>query len=898
MTKNEVIGKITSYKIPTDRLNEIDSRLHTYITGVFDNPKQHNKYEILAVFRFLDFLKKYEFRNKEIQKFIKFYEVLKFPSNKGMQSFRLTPIQVFQFANILGFYNSDGNRVCRDALLFVPRKYSKALDINTKIPTPNGYKLMKDIEEGDYVYDENGNPTRVTDVTEVMYNHKVYEITFSDGDKIKADADHNWFVRHYEKWKTLTTQEIVDKDYKTLRKNGYYEYKFFVPQAKGFNKDDIKLPFDPYSFGVWLGDGHLKSPRISLCADDYEEILSYMSKRNVCPKSIVKEKGNSYSCSFTNESNKPSEFRLFLSNYKLTEEKYIPEIFFNASLKQKMEIIQGLMDTDGTINKQKGTVSFTQKSNRLTDDFCQLLTETGFKFHRNKIKGTIKKSNFCGEYNEVVFHPTIDTPCFKLGRKKKYLNNSNVNNLKSIVDIKEVESVPVKCISVENPTSLYVCGEKGTVTHNTTSVASLAIYDLLFGEADAQVYVGSNSFAQSQICFEIIKNSLKELDPKLSHFRLNRDIIYNKMSNKTSLVRCLAASADKLDGLNASTVIMDEFAQADDAALRNVLTSSMGIRKNPLVITITTASSKLDTPFTQMLTNYKKVLEDELENDSIFASIFQADEDDDIGDSNTWRKVQPHLGITVNEEFYRAEYQKALMSADDMLEFKCKLLNIFTLPQSQIWVNQKIIERNTQHFDFNMLQSRPNAMVSVDLSVKDDFSCVCYTLYDSINKRFVFKNFYYIPKQTAYNHPNSEMYKQLIKDGHMIICGDDVIDYRQIANDIIANGKYLNILQIGYDSYRSKEFINIIKASGIKCAVPYSQTYSNFTSPVESFELAVHQDRLKFDDNPLNLYCINNVAIDVDKMENKKPIKKTANDKIDGAVCMLMCLGMFNNYKR
>lgn len=559
MTKDEVIEKIQYYTVDEDYLNTIDSRLHSYIKEVLDNPTQHNKYEILAVFRFLDFFKKkdIEFKSKEVKKFIKFYECLKFPSDKGMQSFKLTPIQVFQFSNILGFYKMDGTRLCRDALLFVPRKYSK-----------------------------------------------------------------------------------------------------------------------------------------------------------------------------------------------------------------------------------------------------------------------------------------------------------------------------------------------------TTSVASLAIYDLLFGESNAQCYVASNSFSQSQICFEIIKNILKELDPTLSHFRLNRDIIYNRMSDKTSLVRCLASSADKLDGLNASTIILDEYAQADNAALRNVLTSSMGVRKNPLVVTLTTASSKLDTPFTKMLENYKKILEGEIDNDTIFASIFEPDEGDDIGDIKTWKKVQPHFGITVNEEFYKAEYQKALMSVDDMLEFKTKLLNVFTLPQTQIWINSKVVERNTQHFEFNMLQSRPNAMVSVDLSVKDDFSCVCYALYDSINKRFVFKNYYYIPKQTIENHPNSEMYKELVKSGHLIICGNEVIDYKQIANDIIANARYVNILQIGYDAYRSKEFINIIKASGIKCTVPYSQTYSNFTSPVEAFEMAVYQDRLKFDDNPLNLYCINNVAIDTDKMENKKPMKKTHNAKIDGAITMLMCMGMFSNYKR
>lgn len=560
MTKDEVIKKIKNYEIPTELLDNIDSRITQYIIDNLTNYDEHNKYEILAVLRFLDFLQREDLvlKKNEVKKFFTFYETLKFPSNKGMQSFKLTPNQCFIFANILGFYYKEsGYRVCRDALLFCPRKWSK-----------------------------------------------------------------------------------------------------------------------------------------------------------------------------------------------------------------------------------------------------------------------------------------------------------------------------------------------------TTSVASLAIFDCLFGDSDAQAYVASNSFAQSKICFDIIRNSLKALDPKLSHFRLNREIIYNLMPNRTSFIRCLSTSADRLDGLNASVIINDEFAQADSADLKNVLTSSMGVRRNPLTVTITTASSKLETPFVAMLENYKKILEGEIDNDRVFSIIFQPDEDDEISDVKTWHKVQPHLGITVNEEFYKTEYQKATMSADDMMEFKTKLLNVFTKNSMEIWIDKNIIERNTEHFDFSMLKSRPQCMVSVDLSVKDDFSCVCYALYDSINKRFVFKNQYYIPRQTAENHPNRAMYQELIEKGYLIICGDEVIDYKQIASDIIANSKYVNILQIGYDAYRSKEFINIIKTSGIRCATPYSQTYSNFTSPVESFELAVYEGRLKFDDNPLNAYCISNVMIDEDKMQNKKPIKRNRNDKIDGAICILMCLGMFQNYKR
>ena len=169
----------------------------------------------------------------------------------------------------------------------------------------------------------------------------------------------------------------------------------------------------------------------------------------------------------------------------------------------------------------------------------------------------------------------------------------------------------------------------------TTSVSALSVFDLLFGDANAQSYVAANSYSQAQICFGEISGVLKSLDPKLRRFKINREVIFNKMKGKSSFSRCLASKADTLDGLNASMVIVDEFAQADSAALKNVLTSSMGARLNPLTVVITTASDKQDTPFVDMLKNYKAILRGELENDSTFAHIFQPDEGDEEGDPHT-----------------------------------------------------------------------------------------------------------------------------------------------------------------------------------------------------------------------------------------------------------------------
>ena len=433
----------------------------------------------------------------------------------------------------------------------------------------------------------------------------------------------------------------------------------------------------------------------------------------------------------------------------------------------------------------------------------------------------------------------------------------------------------------------------------TTSVAALAIWDLMFGPANAQAYIAANSFNQASICFKIISETLKPLDPKMQFFRRNRDKIYSKLPGKASFIQCLSASPDKLDGLNASTIILDEYAAATSAALKNVLTSSQGARKEPLIVTLTTASTNLDGPFTAIeLPNYKKILEGVIEDDTVFASIFQPDEGDDYGDPKTWKKVQPHLGITVYPEKYENAWKKACRSADDMTEFRTKMLNVNTLPTDKEWISNKIVQSSLVNLRLADITTRPACMVGVDLSVRDDMSAVSYALYDSINKEVSFYTDYYIPKETLYTHPNSEMYIRWAEQGYLHICGEQVIDYEQIGKDIINNSRFVNIHSVGYDSYRNRDLTNYLKAQGVKCLRAWKQTYANFTTPVEVFESMIYEHKIHIADNPITVWMIDNVALDEDNLKNRKPIKKTANKKVDGVITMLMGLGQFMEWKR
>ena len=900
-SKEETIKVIPVYldlfvKNYESKVSDVDIRLTTYVHTVLDNPDKHNWFEILAVFRFIDFLGKYEFSKKEVQKFFTFYENLYFPAATGMTQFKLLPFQCFYFANMYGFVNEEGNRITRYATLFISRKNSKALEITTPIPTPDGWKTMADLHIGDYVFGRDGKPTKVTDATPIMYDHKCYRVTFEDGDSVIADADHNWYVKgHYEgKTMVLTTKDMFGREKRKRRDGKGTEYLYRIPMNKPVEYEEKELPLDPYVFGVWLADGISKSSAIVVGDGDADYIPPRLIKELGTPTSVYR-KGESKCLLYRFGYSKLTDF---IRKYNLYGNKHIPTEYLTASVNQRWELLRGIMDGDGYCTSG-GQCVITQKNNNIADGIVELLSSLGIKCSRHKRIPKIGDKE-CDEVNSITFYTDKTAPCFTLPRKVERLKDKLNKRMdwKSIISIEEVDSVPVKCITVDNEDHLYLYGKRYSVTHNSTSVSAIAIYDLLFGDKDAQSYICSNNFAQAENLFKICKAICRKLDPTNRLFHYNKEQIINKMVNRTSFVRCVANNPERQDGNNCSTAIFDEFAAANSEAMYSVMLSSQALRKSPLNVIITTANYVLDGPFVRLLEQYKKILRNEIDNDTIFPYLFMPDEGDDIASVDTWKKVCPSFGIIVREDFYRAEWDKAQLSGEAMQEFKTKLLNIFVPKMHNVWISPKLIDKQTdKNLSLKNLKSRPMAMVAVDLSVKDDMSSVSIGLYSSTLHQFYFINWYYLPAKTIENHPNRELYQHWIDEGYLKICGDEIIDYRMISNDIIALSKQVQILQVNYDRYKSLEMINMLRASGINTK-PYGQTYANFTAPVDSFELGLNEGKIWLEANPIIKWNIMNCYVDVDKMQNKKAIKQSENKKVDGLQCILMNLGAFLQYKR
>lgn len=442
----------------------------------------------------------------------------------------------------------------------------------------------------------------------------------------------------------------------------------------------------------------------------------------------------------------------------------------------------------------------------------------------------------------------------------------------------------------------------------TTSAASLAVWELLFGDDNAQAYVAANSYNQAKICFDEIRKIVRGIDPGGRHFKVNREkIMWKKGQPRNSLAECLSGNAHNLDGKNASLVIMDEYSQARDtktkkgSEVKDVLTTSMGARKNHLCLVITTASDVLDGPFVKELDGAKKVLRGEVEYDRLFASIFMPDADDREDDPRTWAKVQPHLGVTVQPNYYADEWAKAQLSADNMLTFRTKLLNVFAKNEEKSWFTEEEAKSLLVGFNVEDMEGKSECFVAFDLSVKDDFSAVTYTVCDESKGVFMCYTEYYFPEEQLENHPNRELYREWHNEGWLKFCKGKIIDVRQIADDIIEKSRVLNIVIISYDPYKAQDLQAILSTVGGNGRLqPYRQTYGAFNLPVESFEMMAFHDPplVMLNNNPINAYCLNNCYIDEDQLENKKPIKISQYRKIDGTITTLMTIGAAAQYER
>lgn len=350
----------------------------------------------------------------------------------------------------------------------------KALALDTPLPTPTGWTTMGEVRVGDALYDAHGRPTTVVAATEVLLDRPCYEVVFSDGSSIVADAQHQWLTetRSARKSKRIlasvvTTEQIAA----TVRINADARANHAVPNAAALQGGG-DLPLPPYVLGAWLGDGHTAGARLTSETDEIPMRIEGLGIR--CEK-----RGHMlYSLQLPERARidgGDGSFTALLRKLGVLGDKHIPAAYLRASEADRRELLAGLLDTDGTVARQTGSVQFATTSGRLADDVYELIVSLGYRCGRSgkRVRGRTEATSFC----HVLTFATVDD-VFHLHRKavlhKETRPASTVRiGRRYIVDVRPVDPVPVRCVQVDNDEHLYLAGRSMIPTHNSTLALDL-----------------------------------------------------------------------------------------------------------------------------------------------------------------------------------------------------------------------------------------------------------------------------------------------------------------------------------------------------------------------------------------------------------------------------------------
>lgn len=363
--------------------------------------------------------------------------------------------------------------------------YNAALDIDTPIPTSSGWTTMGQLRDGDWVFGADGKPVQVAKALPVKIGEPCYRVTFDNGHSVVTDAGHIWRVEERGKrkswgfpWdsKTVSTVELESK-------------KHFIKLAQPLELLETDLPVDPYVLGVWLGDGNSSSGLISAHEDDAEE-----------QKKLINECG--FATSETRrQSGKGVSFHVFglrglLAKAGVLNNKHVPEIYLRASYEQRLALLQGLFDTDGCFHNAVNQCIFVNTNPMIAESVLELCASLGIKAHCAKQKAKVSlfpdgHARVCQDNYRIYFTVDPDLVIFRLERKLEKQTKGRVVSWRrtkrlGIASVTPVESRPVRCIMLDTPDHLYLCGKGMIPTHNSSQVEFVALQGKTPWVADAR----------------------------------------------------------------------------------------------------------------------------------------------------------------------------------------------------------------------------------------------------------------------------------------------------------------------------------------------------------------------------------------------------------------------------
>ena len=418
------------------------------------------------------------------------------------------------------------------SLVLCHRGLAKLGTLKSGILTPSGWTTMGEIKVGDSVITRDGKSAIVDYKTEEM-EFDTYEIVLSDGSSFEVGDEHNnivWMYRKKEREKVLTTKQLLKRQLFVETKNRKdskepkRQYTYSIPLVSPIEFKHKEFDIEPYVLGYGIANGYLKKGTISSHKDDIEEIRSYICELGYDCSDI-------YNVVDTNS----SRFNIRGGVYKsyselISRTKRIPKEYFLGSIKQRTELLKGLMDGDGSISKN-GSVSYSSFNRELAEDVRDLARSLGaisyVKEYSRIRREDVELESCTAEYVVTI---NIKINPFKLKRKADRWKPTKKNS-RAIVDIKPLGKQKGHCIHVDDSTHSYLT-DGYTVTHNTTLFAEylflhIAAFGYMpgFGKVNLALYVTDS-----------IENGVKNLRRNIEHRYSESEAMQAMVPNRRIMV--------------------------------------------------------------------------------------------------------------------------------------------------------------------------------------------------------------------------------------------------------------------------------------------------------------------------------------------------------------------------
>jgi phage terminase large subunit-like protein len=406
-------------------------------------------------------------------------------------------------------------------------------------------------------------------------------------------------------------------------------------------------------------------------------------------------------------------------------------------------------------------------------------------------------------------------------------------------------------------------------------------------EGGAEVYSAARIKDQAKIAFNLAQQMARKNPAFLA--KLGVDVLAHRIIQpvSASFFEAVSSDADSLDGKNVHFGLIDELHAHRTREVYDAIETGAGKRDQAIVWAITTAGSDKTGICYEQRAYVINLLKGTAHDESFFGIVYTVDDGDSWTDEATWRKANPNFGISVEIEHLRTMCGKAMQSPASQAAFLTKHLNVWIQTDQALYDTRAWDRCADAKLDIEDFLGKP-CRIGVDLATKVDLAAVAL-LFEDDNRVVAFPRFY-VP-EAAIEDARNAAYRGWQIEGYLNETPGDVIDLNQIEDDIRADLDRFNVLEIAFDQWQSQQMITSLMNSGAN-VVEFRQVVSNFSEPTKELDAMMRVGTIAHNGNPVLKWNIGNVVGHYDAKENVFPRKERPENRIDGAVALIMALGL------